>query len=694
MRKAVSEIMLLLLPIGIFAFTLNIQQTKGEGSVTIIVPDDYTTLQTAINNANECDTIYVKAGTYSGDITIDKAGLKIFGENRKSVVQGRITIEADNILFNGFTIRGSSNEGIFLKNVDSCTISNNNVSNIDIGISIYREPGMLEQTYGGNNICGNILTDNNVGILSNSHMGIPPNTIYGNNFFGNILVNNSYGILISCDIGIPNPNKIYGGNTIRGNTLSDNSHGFYFNYSLGILSLSDGDNIVFGENIVQGNNITNNDYAVEVYCEKIGILNTYGHISLIFGYNRIFNNYLIDNSNLRSASIKYIGIWNLDTLDGKSIVTALEHWDDGYPSGGNFWSNYTGIDEKKGPNQDQPGSDGIGDTPYVIDALNSDKYPLMTPQVHLDSTPPATIDTYKGLWESTDFTIYLLATDELSGVKETYYRINDGPIQNLSGHGHPLITIEGANNTLEYWSTDNADNEELPHRVLSRIKLDKTPPVGSILINNNASYANSTSVMLTITATDNLSGVNQVRYSNDGVWDIEAWETLSQTHSWTLTTNDGTKIVYVQFKDNAGCVSQPYFDIIVLDATSPSILITSPSPGYEIKSSSVLITWTGSDALSGINHYEIKLDAGSWVNVETDTTKTYTGLNDGSHTIDIKAFDQAGNTKEETISFIINTSPLFGPGYLEETVITATIIIIAIGIVAYLLKIRKHKSKS
>jgi parallel beta-helix repeat protein len=43
----------------------------------------------------------------------------------------------------------------------------------------------------------------------------------------------------------------------------------------------------------------------------------------------------------------------------------------------------TGMDLKSGPNQDLPGSDGIGDTPYVIDANNRDKYPLMIPRIRL-----------------------------------------------------------------------------------------------------------------------------------------------------------------------------------------------------------------------------------------------------------------------------------------------------------------------
>ena len=84
--------------------------------------------------------------------------------------------------------------------------------------------------------------------------------------------------------------------------------------------------------------------------------------------------------------------------------------------------------------------------------------------------------------------------------------------------GHPYITTEGANNTLEYWSVDKAGNEELPHKILTGIKLDKTAPSGSIAINNNATYANSISVTLNLTASDAASGVYQVRFSNDGAW--------------------------------------------------------------------------------------------------------------------------------------------------------------------------------
>jgi parallel beta-helix repeat protein len=60
-------------------------------------------------------------------------------------------------------------------------------------------------------------------------------------------------------------------------------------------------------------------------------------------------------------------------------ATGENTWDNGYPCGGNYWSNYTGVDQMKGPLQDQPGFDGIGDTPYSINGDSVDHYPLIHP---------------------------------------------------------------------------------------------------------------------------------------------------------------------------------------------------------------------------------------------------------------------------------------------------------------------------
>ena len=57
-------------------------------------------------------------------------------------------------------------------------------------------------------------------------------------------------------------------------------------------------------------------------------------------------------------------------------------WDKGYPDGGNYWSDYIGMDENSGPNQNLTGSDDIGDIPYILyhksnQDKNQDNYPLM-----------------------------------------------------------------------------------------------------------------------------------------------------------------------------------------------------------------------------------------------------------------------------------------------------------------------------
>jgi hypothetical protein len=54
-------------------------------------------------------------------------------------------------------------------------------------------------------------------------------------------------------------------------------------------------------------------------------------------------------------------------------------WDDGYPSGGNYWSDHAGTDLRNGVYQNETGSDWIGDSSYTLNKDNTDRYPLMHP---------------------------------------------------------------------------------------------------------------------------------------------------------------------------------------------------------------------------------------------------------------------------------------------------------------------------
>lgn len=215
---------------------------------------------------------------------------------------------------------------------------------------------------------------------------------------------------------------------------------------------------------------------------------------------------------------------------------------------------------------------------YRITAVNSIGESDPSNEANATVSGPVTTNTYDGLWHTSDFSIHLDASDP-SGVNETYYRVNSGLIQTVSVNGQPQITEESNSNTLEYWSVDALDNEELPHKMLSQIKIDKTAPNGLIRINNAADSTISTSVTLTLTATDTMSGIHQIRLSNDGIWNTEQWETYKSTKTWKLPSGDGEKTVYFQIKDNAGLTSPTYSDTITL--TSPpndSDLTPTPTP--------------------------------------------------------------------------------------------------------------------
>ena len=144
--------------------------------------------------------------------------------------------------------------------------------------------------------------------------------------------------------------------TIKNNNISGGSTGIY-------LWSSD-------TNHIANNNATDNAYDglrlfssdSNIIENNIFLLNENG-INILSSFdNIIYHNNILDNAN------QSFDLTNMGNM-----------WDNGYPSGGNYWSDYSGVDNFKGPNQDIPGSDGIGDTPYIIDVDSQDNYPLMEP---------------------------------------------------------------------------------------------------------------------------------------------------------------------------------------------------------------------------------------------------------------------------------------------------------------------------
>jgi hypothetical protein len=90
-------------------------------------------------------------------------------------------------------------------------------------------------------------------------------------------------------------------------------------------------------------------------------------------------------------------------------------WDDGYPSGGNYWSDYAGVDLCSSPNQTVTGSDSVGDAPYVIVENNVDNYPLMAPYSRFEA----------GTWNETSYDVDVVSNSTIS---DFHFNPEEGPL--------------------------------------------------------------------------------------------------------------------------------------------------------------------------------------------------------------------------------------------------------------------------
>lgn len=209
---------------------------------------------------------------------------------------------------------------------------------------------------------------------------------------------------------------------------------------------------------------------------------------------------------------------------------------------------------------------------------------------------------------STSVALNLSAGDTDTGVTEMRFS-NDGSSWSgwevyavskswtlTSGDGSKTVYVQYKNNTGMI-SSSFSDS----------IILDTTAPTGSIVINSGAPYVNATSVNLELSASDGGSGVSQMRFSNDGSsW--SSWETFAASKSWTLTGGEGTKTVYVQYRDAWWNASGSFTDTIILDTIAPDSSASSPTMSISL---SFTVNWSGSDNLSGIDLYDVEYKMGS-----------------------------------------------------------------------------------
>ena len=247
-------------------------------------------------------------------------------------------VSCTNITVRNLNLKNNA-QGIVLACTNNSQIQNLNITNNDHGIYLYHSSD-------------NTIFDSHI---SNNHVGISLENSFGNNIVYNSVTEADEGILLSYSSN----------NNIAYNNIANNK------YRGVLVGLSSENNIAY-------NNITDNKmHGIAISSDGKGTIenNFIHHNSLINNTcgvhlgdtsgNKCYQNNFINNT--KQASI-HISIGS---------VSYGNVWDNGYPSGGNYWSDYNDTDLLSGPYQNVTGSDGIGDAAYVIDENNQDTYPLM-----------------------------------------------------------------------------------------------------------------------------------------------------------------------------------------------------------------------------------------------------------------------------------------------------------------------------
>lgn len=316
---------------------------------TIVVPDDYSSIQEAIDNAAEGDTVYVNKGTYNETVEINRS-LSLIGEDSETTIMAGfrldygnpppvINIKAPKVNISGFTLTGSGNAGIWIEIRDI----NIEKSGFNITRNKIMNNGLAIRTYDVSNC---IISDNNINRNGDGiHFVGSDSTISRNNISGN---GTGEGIEVDFSQNV----------TISENQISGNKDGIYlyyirqnepiYIYENNITTNNNGIRFWYdcSNSIIYKNSITSNDVGIYlenvIYTDRVGM------------NNQIFTNNIVDNT-------------QQVLIDPLSNIVS---WDNG--TYGNYWSDYNGTDSD---------GNGIGDTPHIIDQNNQDNYPLIKPVI-------------------------------------------------------------------------------------------------------------------------------------------------------------------------------------------------------------------------------------------------------------------------------------------------------------------------
>ncbi len=255
---------------------------------------------------------------------------------------------------------------------------------------------------------------------------------------------------------------------------------------------------------------------------------------------------------------------------------------------------------------------------------------------------PVAIDDAATTEKNTPVTVNVLANDNDV----------DGDVLTIDSVGFPshgtAIISEGKiiySPDLDYVGTDSFEYTVIDGQggsdtaVCTIIIQDKNPPVTTISTSGTEGLDNwyISDIIVTLTATDDISGVALTEYSFDG----DTWVTYIDP---IIDIPEGVSTFYYRSIDGAGNIETTKEEVIKLDKTPPLITITGPTAGYY--NSDQTVSWTVTD---------VNLDIVSANHPSPTIFST-----DGTYLVTVTATDLAGNTATDSSEeFIIDkTAPV------------------------------------
>jgi len=292
----------------------NTRLARSEGQLkrgtlqSITVPTDFATIQEAVDAASEGANIFVNSGTYTEDVVISTAGLKLQARDNV-LLNGSFTLVegADNVTIKKFNIDATNSYfycGIFGLNANGCQVVQNTIT-AQPAYYAYEQDGLYFMSCNGVTVSNNTITgaDWAIVFVSSSEYG---NGTCNNNMITNNTMSENYIVGIQVQ-----GNCQY--NTVSNNTVSEGSEDAVANGGIYIFGIPD--YIGFPE-IYQGacnNNIVKNNNCTEGYAGIAVLFNAYNntigpnnttnknYVNGIWLYSGASNNHIFNNTSLNNA---------------------------------------------------------------------------------------------------------------------------------------------------------------------------------------------------------------------------------------------------------------------------------------------------------------------------------------------------------------------------------------------------------